>query len=289
MTLLEFFNNVYVLHRSIAPNTEQTIERSCRQFLDFLGESPPLAEITADDISRWVRHMQAKGLSPYTIRSKRGDVVCVLNLAVERELREPLRKVRSVRLPHPTPKAWTLEEFGRIMRACQSIRGHMLDGTPRREYWSALVSAAYDSGLRRTDLLAIRSSEIDDSGRYWVPMNKTGHAVCSRFRPITVKLIRSLAQRRGDRVFAIPGKNGREGHRNQLIKWWPKIRKMAGIADGGAFYRVRKTGATHVEKHQPGAAKAYLGHATESMVRFYVDRRIAGDDPPLPPQWGDCA
>ena len=282
-TIQDFFRDTYVLHRSLEPDTESTIGRSLRQFSEFLGRPVAISAITADDVSRWVRSMQARNLSPYTIRSKRGDVLAVLNMAIERGEREPLKKVRTVRLPEPTPRAWTLEEFGRVMHACTQLHGRMVDGTPRRDYWTALLSAAYDSGLRRTDLLRLKASDVSDDGRLWITMNKTGKTVCSRLRPHTVRLIRKLADWRGDEVFKIPGRDRNEGHRNQLIKWWPKIRKMANVSDG-AFYRVRKTGATYVEKHHPGAARAYLGHSTETMVRFYVDRRIAGDDPPLPPE-----
>ena len=284
-TLKDFFHDTYVLHRSLEPDTETTIERSIRQFATFLGKPAALSAISADDVSRWVRHMQAKGYSPYTIRSKRGDVLSVLNMAIDRGEREPLKKVRTVRLPEPTPKAWTLEEFGRIMHACTQLPGTMLDGTPRREYWSALISAAYDTGLRRTDLLTLRASDVTPDGRLWLTMNKTGKTICSRVRPVTARLIKRLAVQRGDEVFRIPGQDGKPGHRNQLIKWWPKIRKLANVTDG-AFYKVRKTGATYCEKQSPGSARAYLGHATECMVRFYVDRRIAGDDPPLPPEIG---
>lgn len=74
------------------------------------------------------------------------------------------------------------------------------------------------------------------------------------------------------------------GARCILDRWFARLVLASGIRPGGTR-RIRRGGASEVEKHQPGTAGRFLGHLTPGLAaRHYLDPTITNVRPVSPPE-----
>jgi len=108
-------------------------------------------------INRWLSEY-SKNVSPYTVKSRKAAILAILADAFDlRVTRYRKMRIKSPRC-HDTPKdVWTPEEVRRLIEACDSLRGRFQSTQIRKKYYAqSLLMAAWDTGLRRADLLRIR-------------------------------------------------------------------------------------------------------------------------------------
>lgn len=283
--LARYLAECYALQRAIAPSTEYLIGRSIRAFQAWLGRVPTLADLSDFQVSRWLRDLEVSGtLAPKTIAGRRGDLLALWRYAAEDGLVDAPARVRVVKVPAPMPIAWTPAELAAILREAQQLPGYLGNGLPRRLYFPALLQTAYETGLRRNDLLRVQLRDMDSEGTLVVLQRKTGRGHVCAVHPETRSLLLELQQRlerdqdpAADRPLHWPHTM------RQLYHWLDKITTAAG-ARKGALQQARRTGATHAERQLPGAGSRYLGHTSDSQARrHYIDRSQAYG-PVLPPR-----
>lgn len=96
--------------------------------------------------------------------------------------------------------------------------------------------------------------------------------------------VRAMRPRTRAAVLALPGvvPLAWPGAPKNFYRAWRELRTTARV-DGGAMQRLRRSSASEVERVTPGAAAAFLGHATPGLAeRCYIDPRIAGPRPVSP-------
>jgi len=254
---------------------ESTVNSMCRHAGGF---DLPVAEITADWLNGWLAAMTS---GERTKIKHRGNALTLLRAAADAGwCPEPVaRKVRKPRRPKPKPSAWSLDQLRRIRDAADD-----LDGVIRRHgtavpaciYWGCLIRLAYETGLRRGNLFALRQSDVTDAGLIYVRHEKTGEPHLCSLSPHTLALLRRL-----------PGECPlRWADSRSFYRRWRRICTAAGVPYG-ALHRCRKTAATQVwleDQSNPTRVQQFLGHLTPEMWRHYVDRSQGGDRPPQPPE-----
>jgi integrase len=209
-------------------------------------------------------------LSSTTRQNIRRELLTLWRFAFEEGMTEvpPLRvtKIRSRSLP---PLAWSLPELDRLIECAEK------DDTPIGgihniricDFMPAWVSASYDTGLRFSDMLALRRTEIVN-GHIAKSASKTGKA-----------LVRPLSQYALKQLVTI-GKRSPDG---SVFSWF-LTRRRAFLAmrafydrhgfDGSGKY-LRRSCATFIERDQPGTAWRYLQHSSPSLVpRHYQDQSL---------------
>jgi len=123
-----------------------------RHLLPRLGRRR-LMLITADDVVRVMRELQADGLSPWTIKRILGALSCVFTFALRRGhiVTHPFDRLERDERPHPLgsdQRVLTATELARLFAAC-----------PRR-YRPLLLTGAY-TGMRLSEVLALGWDDID--------------------------------------------------------------------------------------------------------------------------------
>jgi integrase len=180
-----------------------------------------------------------------------------------------------VRKPQPLPIAWTIAELRAILAACQLVPGvFRRTGARRAAYLVALVLAAYESGLRRSDLWGLTRGQIRPDGTIVLRQRKTGAPHQPRLRPETAALVLALP---GDRPLACP-----ESKPTRFYRLWATVIAAAQVRPG-CLQQLRRSGATHLASAHPEAVQRYLGHSSPEMQRHYVDWSIARPQQWLPP------
>lgn len=265
----------YALSRGLADSSAYQLLHSVRRFSSWLGRAATPADLTSGTVSEWIQNLE-QHLARRTVAGHRINLLSLWHDLSAGGICEPPRRVRVVRRPEPLPVAWTQDELSRIVAQCERLSGKMPNGVERRTYALGLVLAAYDTGLRRSDLWALERRAIRPDGSISILQRKTARPHQPRLRQRALELIASLP---GDRPMACPYRC-----RSAFYRWWRRdIIKPAGVRHG-ALQQLRRTGATHLAIEHRSEVQRYLGHASQDMQRFYIDESLASPITHLPPE-----
>lgn len=266
MTPLTTILDEYVILNPVAPRTAYQLRHCVALFTSYLGHPATTADLTDLTVSAWIQSQEGS-FAPRTIATRKTVLSGLWRFAAGRGYCSPPGTLRRVRVGDPMPRAWSLDEMHRLLSATLLIK--------RSAYWRAFLLMAYESGLRRSDLIALDRSAIGADGVVVVRMAKTRHVHACQVRPETAALALALD---GQRPLEWP---------HSRAEWWRyfrRLRQLAGV-DGGAAQQLRRTGATWVAREQGvDAARRFLGHRSPAMIRYYLDERIARPVVYLPPK-----
>lgn len=271
-TLADWLEESHLV-RNVRQSSAYQDRRAVAIFSHWLGR-PALAEdLTVGTVSQWVAWLQDK-YAPRTAHALRGRLLTCWRYVADETGRDHPRRVRPAPAPQPQPIAWTLEELQEMRAAADRAPGRFRrNAIPRGLYLVTLIDAAYETGLRRSDLWTVRQSQIRPDGSVMVRQAKTSRPHVVYVRPETLHRLRQLP----DVPLACPC------HPRAWYRAWRRyVIEPAGVRPG-ALQQLRRSGATHLAVHWPQEVQRFLGHATPSMARHYVDESISLPRPHLPP------
>lgn len=285
-TLSQFFDDIYSVERAIKPSTERQFRLAIASIDKWNSAHVLLSDLSDSLVSRWLA-WESSRISAATVKSKRTHLLCVWRYASEEHgLCDPPRRVRKIVAPGRCPDAWTLAEMRKMIAAAKAIKGCYPNGIRRADWWELFIRSGYDTALRLSDLLSL-PVEVAKMQQFSITQAKSGRVLVRRLRPDTLEVAaRTLHV---TREMLLPWNYRREalwGH------WKRHVLIPANIPPTrrNGPQKLRRTSASHLERIAPGSAQKHLGHSTPGLAgKHYIDPSIAGDDPPLPPQWGDCA
>lgn len=273
MQLAELLD-LYVIHRPLAATSEYQLRHTLRTLEKRLGRAALIADLTDLSVSRFLQ-AEENNRSRRSCANLRTNLLCLWRFASDRGLSAAPNRVRRVSRPDPCPIAWTLEELRKILAAIDRLVGRFASGVGRRLYCRALVTFAYDTGLRRSDIWRVTRSQIRPDGSIVMRQHKTQRTHNPRIRESTLELIKQLP---GDPPLACPCGTG-----DWYQFWRREVIKPAGVRHG-ALQQIRRTGASWLAVDHPEAVQRYLGHRSATMQRHYVDESIARPQQFLPPE-----
>lgn len=283
MLLTEFVEN-YALSHDIRPSTAEQYRTTAR-VLNGWNRQPIVVSAMSDQlVNRFLRDY-AEGNKPHTVASKRRQIIALWRAAAEDGLCQGPKRIRAIKLPETQRDVWTLEDVRRLAAELEAISGRMPQSEIRTgPSLSALVRAAWDTGMRRSDLFHLTRSHAEYDGWLEIVQRKTGRLVLCRLSKET----RNMILRTFD-DWAPP---------RQMI--WPGgpavVRRMTGlIADAAEgiglkghnkpFKKLRRSSITAVEQQAPGAGYLQAGHSnSQTTIRFYLNPAIAQMSKPMPPE-----
>lgn len=251
------------------------------RFEQWAGREIYVDELSERLINDYIAHTREL-LSGATRVSRRNMLVrlwrhALTNPALERKppvLNRDL--IGRVKRNTTAPRGWPIPDVQKLLTVAGSLRGKYRGKISKRLYWRAYVLAAWSSGLRRCDLMALRKTDIPESGRICVVQVKTGRHLVGELNPAALSAIKELcAQHGGELIFPLWC----------LLRCWRKIAKRlikrAGI--GLSIGHLRHSAGTHVENARPGQGPIFLGNTPQVFYKHYYDRTLATDLPQPPP------
>ena len=240
----------YRTERGIRSCTLYRMGRAVAVYSEFIGHAAETADLARDPVNHWIGWMLER-YSPKTAREFRGDLLAVWRYAADRDLCQYPARIRVVHLSRPIPVAWTLDEVRRMLSICPLVK--------HGDYLALLLTVAYETGLRRGDLLSLDARQIAPDGTVRSLQHKTSIGHACQLRADTAERLRL----RGNLKPPV-------GVR-RIYRLLEQVRERANVSSG-AMQQMRRTGATQVEIQQPGAAQRFLGHETPGLAyRYYVD------------------
>jgi site-specific recombinase XerD len=131
--------------RKLSPKTQTAYIRSVRKLAKYLGRSPDTA--TEEDLRRFQLHMVDEGTSPITLNA----TIVGLNFLFTVTLGRPdlMARMQSVRVPLKLPVILSKDEVARLIAATNNLKHQVA------------LSVAYGTGLRVSEVLALKVTDID--------------------------------------------------------------------------------------------------------------------------------
>lgn len=131
--------------RKLSPKTQSTYIRKVKRFAAFLGRSPDTA--TAEDLRRYQLHLVDCGISPISVNAAITGLRFFFEITVNRP--EVTTKMQPVHVPQKLPSVLSREEVARLLAATGNLKHQ------------TALSVAYGAGLRVSEVVALKVSDID--------------------------------------------------------------------------------------------------------------------------------
>jgi integrase/recombinase XerD len=262
--------------RRLSPNTLESYARDLAQLAAFASERHiELGVIDRRNLEEFVRAQMAAGLAP---RSVARLVACVRGFykfaTVEYKLRRnPADDLRSPRAWAALPKFLSLEEVDRLLAQPDVA-------TPRGLRDKALIEILYATGLRVSELIALRAGDLNLEDGYLTCIGKGDK---QRMVPLGQEAIEWVRRYLRDGRTAMLRKksspwlfvNARDGGPLSRVGFWKVLKgygKTAGISRELSPHVLRHSFATHLLDRGADLRmiQVMLGHADLSTTQIYT-------------------
>lgn len=246
----------YLSDRSarVAASTYRLYEFTLKSFERYFGSGFCVANITSDEIDRWVSVMYDRGASAVYINSNLRILRAALNWAVKHDLLRDLPTIRYLKEPKRVPRRLTPEQVRALLRA----ETH----PERRALWTFLLY----TGCRRSEALGLRWEHIT-----WEPhpvARVRGKGDKERLVPLLPAVVEALGLRRD--VGPVFPRAARV-HYTTVTRWFRQAARAAGI-EGARIHDLRHTCFTVLASAGVSlrVIQDLAGHANIATTERYV-------------------
>ena len=132
-----------------SPKTHDHYRRSVRQFAEYLGREPTLADLTDDNLCRFLLATVQAGFSPITANQRTKQLRALWNWCAKRRLVEQFPSFDDLDEPEPLATAWTDDELHTLFAACATQRGWI--GPHQASTWWLAIHWWWLSTAERTE------------------------------------------------------------------------------------------------------------------------------------------
>jgi integrase/recombinase XerD len=264
------------VERRLAPHTLESYGHDLVRLARYaVGHARPLQDLTRSDLETFVRDLMADGLAA---RSVARAVACIRGfyryLAVSRHIAEsPADDLHAPRAWAALPRYLTLDQVDALLEQPDVE-------SPRGLRDRALIELLYATGLRVSELVGLRTADVNLEGGYLTCMGKgrkerlvpigDAAADCVRryLRDGRPGLLRGRAS---PRLFV----NARDGGALSRSGFWRVLTtygRRAGLSQGLSPHVLRHSFATHLLERGADlrAIQMMLGHADLSTTQIYT-------------------
>lgn len=274
--LTEEFMNYLSVEKGLAQNTLESYERDLRQYCEFLGKKQEggVVKATQDTILSYVTLLKRRGYNPSTISRKLASLRGFYRyLSREQYIeKDPTFNLTSPKLEKHLPTVLTVDEVNALLEMPDTT-------TPTGQRDKAMLEVLYATGVRVSELISIRSSDVNLDMGY---IRCFGKGSKERIIPLgtaaqkwthgymTDGRVRLLRGQESDVLFLNHrgGKLTRQGFW-KIIK---KYAKEAGIKKEITPHTIRHSFATHLLENGADlrSVQEMLGHADISTTQVYT-------------------
>ena len=235
--------------RKLTPKTQQGYVRTIKNLAAFIGRSPDKASF--EDVRRFQLHLVTKGTDTPTLNHTVSALRFFFRVTLKRYA--IVEHTRFIHEPRRLPRVLSAEEVARL-----------LDAAPGLKYKAAL-SVAYGAGLRASEVVSLKISDID-SKRMLIRVEQ-GKGRKDRnvmLSPHLLKLLRAWWKAARPRGWLFPGRDPVQPMTTrQLNRACHAAIHMADIKKRVSLHTLRHSFATHLLEQNIDirVIQVLLGHA----------------------------
>src|SRR5580698_703838 len=131
--------------RNFDQRTQQSYIRSVRSCCRYCGRNP--AELTFEDVRQYQLHLVQSGLAPASINGAMVALRFFFRVTLKRP--EAVDYIPIARQPQRLPVVLTPDEVASLLEAAPGLK------------WRTALSVAYGAGLRASEVVGLKVSDID--------------------------------------------------------------------------------------------------------------------------------
>ncbi len=244
--------------RNFVEKTRNDYIRHVRTFTAFLGRSPDMA--TPEDLRRFQLHQTQTGVRAPSMNGSVAALRFFFTVTLDRP--EMARHLTFVREPRKMPVVLSPEEVARLLEAA-----------PGPKYRAAL-SAAYAAGLRVSEVVALKVSDIDSERLLLrIEQGKGRKDRYAMLSPKLLELLRDWYRIARPAVWLFPGGDPMlPMTTRQLNRAVHAAAAVAGINKRVTPHTLRHSFATHLleQKTDVRLIQVLLGHAKVDTTALYA-------------------
>lgn len=283
MRLADYVDS-YALTHDIRGSTLEQYRVTASVLNRWAGGCVEVAQLSDDLVNRFLRDY-GQLQKPHTVQSKRRQLLALWRSAAEDGLCQQPKRVRVIRLPETQRDVWTAQEVKRLAESLERIRGRMpVSEISTGIALSALVRAAWDTGMRRSDLLRLTRAHAEHDGWLEIVQRKTGRLVLCRLSKDTRSaILRTFDDWAPQRQLVWPGSPMVV---RRMVEMIADTAEDIGLGSSRSpMKKLRRSSITAVEQQAPGAGYLQAGHAnSQTTIRFYLNPAVAQMSKPMPPE-----
>jgi site-specific recombinase XerD len=244
--------------RKFAPKTQHDYVQRVKNFAAFLGRSPDTA--TFEDVRRYQLHLAASSVGVPTINQTVSTLRFFFRVTLRRH--DIVEHTHFIHEPRKLPVVLSPEE---VMR--------LLDAAPGLKYQAAL-SVAYAAGLRASEVVSLKVSDID-SKRMIIRVEQ-GKGRKDRYvmlSPHLLNLLRAWWKAAHPQGWLFAGRDPAQPMTTrQLNRACHAAAQMADINKRVSLHTLRHSFATHLLEHNIDVRviQVLLGHAKLDTTALYT-------------------
>jgi site-specific recombinase XerD len=253
-----------MMMRKLSSQTQGAYIRAVIKFTRFLGRSPDTA--TAEDLRRYQLHLVETGVSSIMLNATITALRFFFAVSLGRP--EALAKMSSVREPRKLPVVLSRKEVARLIEAAAK---------PKHQ---AALSVAYGAGLRASEVVALKVSDIDSTRMTLrIEQGKGRKDRYAMLCPVLLERLRAwwrFAHARGkmlDGGWLFPGQNPvNPMSTRQFNRICRMAAEAAGIDKRVSPHTLRHSYATHLleQKVDIRLIQVLLGHKRLETTALYT-------------------
>jgi integrase/recombinase XerD len=244
--------------RNFAPRTQEGYIRAVKAFAGFLGRSP--SEASFEDVRRFQLHLVSSGTGVPTVN----HALTALRFLFTVTLRKPavVLELPFIKEPRKLPVVLSPEEVARLLAAAPGLK------------YKAALSVAYGAGLRASEIISLKVSDID-SARMVIRVEQ-GKGRKDRYvmlSPHLLVLLRAWWKQARPQGWLFPGQSRVNPlTTRQLNRACHAAAQMAEIDKRVSLHTLRHSFATHLleQKVDIRVIQVLLGHKKLDTTALYT-------------------
>ena len=250
--------------RQLNPKTQSAYLRSVSNFARYLGRAPDTA--TVEDLRNYQLYLVDHGTSPISLNAAITGLKFFFDVTLDRL--ELMAKMRPVRVPQKLPTVLSRDEVRRLIAAASNLKHQ------------TALSLAYGTGLRASEVVALRVGDIDSQRMILrVEQGKGRKDRYAMLSPVLLERLRAwwrVARAPGkmlDGGWLFPGMNPVEPlTTRQLNRAVHAAAAAANIDKRVAMHTLRHSFATHLLKQKVDirVIQVLLGHKKLDTTALYT-------------------
>jgi integrase/recombinase XerD len=249
--------------RNLAPRTQEHYIRSCKKLAAFLRRSPDTA--TAEDIRLFQLHLAEQGVSICTRNRTMTGVAFLFRVTLRHP--EIADQIEYIAEPQKIPVVLSPEEVRRLLDAAPSFKCRLL------------LSLAYGCGLRASEVVSLKVSDIDSAQMVIrIEQAKGRKDRYVMLSPELLDMLRQWWKAARPQGWLFPGRPAVNAlTTRQLNRLFHLAAKAAETKKGATLHSLRHSFATHLleSKLDIRMIQALLGHKRLDTTAHYT--RVATD------------
>jgi integrase/recombinase XerD len=269
--------------RKLEPKTQEAYVRAVRKLAAYLGRSPDTA--TVEDLRNFQLHLVDTGISPITLNATLTGLKFFFDITLGQI--ELMARMQPVKVPRTLPVVLSTEEVSRLIAAARSVKHQ------------AALSVAYGAGLRASEVISLKISDVDSQRMTLrVEQGKGAKDRYALLSPVLLQRLRTwwrVAHAQGKMLpggWLFPGMAVMDPlTARQLNRAVHDAAAAAGIDKRVTTHTLRHSFATHLleRKVDIRVIQVLLGHKKLETTSIYTHvatdllREVIGPLEPMPP------